>query len=313
MKLGTYRRLHAAKPVIHVKEQEIERILAQKQLEHAVAYQIEDRPARAGDQAIVDFDGMSEGKMISGGQSRNFPMILGSHTFIEGFEDQIIGKSPGDQFDIHVVFPQGYYIKQLRGKPAVFRTTLKNLFLLDQQPLDDDFAKDFSEYSTIKEWRDHLRDQLACAQEESAYAKLSRDLLSAVIADSDIEIDEALKNELAEESYDDFLYHLEQNHIRLEDYTARIGATEKDIYQKYELDAIRMIQEESVLHAIILKENISVTDSELTDELHALAADEEEDFDLFRDSLDEEDLDSIADQLRMNKAMQLILENAILE
>ncbi len=313
MKLGQYKGIHAKRPNITVSEQDILKVLKNKQKEYSIVTNIDGRPAQTGDQAILDFDGFLNGQPIPGGKSRDYPLLLGSHTFVPGFEEQIVGRSTGDIFDICVTFPANYHLKQLSGKAVVFHTTLKQLRLPEYQPLDDDFAKDFSEHDTLTDWKEAIRENLTIRKETSAYERLSREILSAVIANCEFEIDEDIKSEITEELYDDFLYTLEENRMTLETYCQRSGFTKEDIISQKEQEAIRSIQEQSILHAVASKENLEVSSDELTEELCMIAAEEEEDIEDFRSSLGEEELDGISDQLRMNKALKFIMKHAILE
>lgn len=313
MKLGKYKGIRGKKPDITVHEKEIDKVLKNKQHEYAVVRNIDDRPAQIGDEAVLDYEAECEGKTVPGGKRRNYPLLLGSHTFVQGFEDAIVGHASGDRFDIKVTFPKNYRISDLSGKDAVFHVHLKKLRIPEYQPIDNDFAKDFSEFDTLSEWREEIYEQIRARREASSYEKLARELLSRIIADSEISIDEELKQEISMELYEDFLYALEENGMTLETYCKRSGLTKKQIRASKDEEAIRSIQEQHVLHAVANKENLQITEEELSRELCELAAEEGEDIDVFIQMLGEEELESIADQLQMNKAMEFIFDHAILE
>ena len=310
MKLGQYKGIPAEKPVIQIREQEILQVLTKKQKEHAVIFPVDGRSAKEGDQAILDFTGTLNGAPIQGGRSKDYPLVLGSHSFVPGFEEQVIGKHPGESFDIHVTFPENYHIKQLCGQPVVFHATLHKLYQPEYQPLDDDFARDFSEYSSIQEWKHAIRVQLTADREEKAFEKLSGEILTRIIDNSEIPVDDELKAEIARELYDDFLDTLQENHISLNDYCRQTGLHKEELMHHYEQDAVRSIQEQNVLHAVAHKENLEVTQAELEKELCAIAAEEGDSVSAFRDTLGSEELEAITDQLRMNKALKFVLENA---
>lgn len=312
MKLGQYKGIHAKRPNITVSGKDILKVLTNKQKEHSVVTNIEGRSAQMGDQAILDFDGVQDNTPIPGGKSRNYSLLLGSHTFVPGFEEQVVGRMPGECFDICVTFPEKYRIKHLGGKQVTFHTTLKRLQLPEYQPLDDDFAKDFSEYDTLSDWKDAIREELTLRKETSAYEKLSREILSAIISNSEIPIDEEIRAEMAEELYDDFLYSLEENRMTVETYCQRSGYTEDEIWQQKLCEAARSIQEQNVLHAIASRESIEVSEEELREELCLIAVEEEEDIDEFCSSLGEEELEGIADQLLMNKTLKFVIKHAVL-
>lgn len=313
MKLGKYKNLHAKQPDLTVSESEIDKVLKNKQHEYAVVRNTDDRGALSGDEAVLDYQVECGGQTVPGSQCRNYPLLLGSHTFVPGFEDAVIGHMPGEHFDVSVTFPANYRMPSLAGKDAVFHVHLKALRVPEYQPIDDDFARDFSEFDSLMEWRDAIREQIQARRESSAYEKLSRELLAQIIADSKIPIDEDLKQELSMEFFEDFLDELDENGMNFETYCKRSGLTKKQIRQQQEEKAVRCIAEQSVLHAVANKEHLSVSAEELADELYELALDEGEDPDVFAEMLDDEEIESISDQLLLNKAMEFILSNAVLE
>lgn len=309
MKLGAYKNLRARRPDISVKEEEIDRVLKNKQREYSVVYTVDNRPAAMGDEAVLDFDAACSGKPIPNGKSENYALLLGSHTFVKGFEETITGHSIGDHFEIRITFPENYRIPGLRGKIVTYQVHLKALRIPEYQKIDDDFARDFSEYDTLSDWKNAIREELAQRHEISATQKLTRELLDQIISRSDIPIDEDLKQELADELYEDFLWDLEENGMTLEKYCRRTGKNKKQIRAGKEAEAVQMIRQQSVLHAIADREHLTVTDEELAEEIAAMAAEEGEDPERFADMLGDEELDAIADQLRMDRAMELVMEH----
>lgn len=256
MKLGPYKGIRAHVPAVKIQEQEIQHILEQKQVEYSIVHDVTDRPAKCGDQVVLDFDGTLDGAPIPQGRSRNFFLILGSHSFIRGFEEQIVGKRVGEQFDIYVTFPRSYFMKALREKNVVFHTTLKKIHLPEYQPLDDDFAKDFSEYDTLRDWKDAIRRKLEASRRDDAQEKTSDDILSTIIDSSEIPINEELKEELAKDFFEDFRDQLRERGLTPEDYYRKTGRDEADMMERYDKRAVRTIQEQSVFHAIAEKEDI---------------------------------------------------------
>lgn len=309
MKLGTYIGLKAKRPNLTVEEAEIDQVLKNKQREYSVVTNIDDRPAQMGDQAVLDFFVECEGKRV-GGETLGYPLLLGSNTFVPGFEAAVAGRSVGEEFTICVQFPENYRMAVLAGKPGTFHVTLQAIRVPEYQPIDDAFALDFSEYDSLEEWRQEIRSNLEARRQASSYDKLASDLLGAVIADSRIEVDQELLQEISMELYEDFLYELEENGTSFETYCRQNGMNKQQIRAQKEQEALRSIQEQYVLHAIANREHLDVTDEELTAELCALAAEEEESLDLFVQSLGDEEIEAIADQLQMSKAMQFILDHA---
>ena len=311
MRLGTYKGIHMTRPNTEVTKHEVLNVLKKKQKEYAVATNIDDRSAQEGDQVILDFQGMYHGQDIPHGNGSDFALTIGAKAFLPEFDDALIGKNIGDTFDINVTFPTDYRISTMQNRSVVFHTTLKKIRLMDYQPIDDEFAKDFSEYTTLNEWENEIFSHLQARRKTSVQEKLTREVMAKIIADSDIPIDDDMKEEITQIYYDDFLDELEMNQIPLELYCKRSGHTEDEIYADKEQEAIKTIQAQSVLHAVAAAEKISITQEELAEELRAIAIEEDEDLEEFVETLEEEDVENIADQLTMDKTMAFILDSVI--
>ena len=311
MRLGTYKGIHMTRPNTEVTKHEVLNVLKKKQKEYAVATNIDDRSAQEGDQVLLDFQGMYHGQDIPHGNGSDFALTIGAKAFLPEFDDALIGKNIGDTFDINVTFPTDYRISTMQNRSVVFHTTLKKIRLMDYQPIDDEFAKDFSEYTTLNEWENEIFSHLQARRKTSVQEKLTREVMTKIIADSDIPIDDDMKEEITQIYYDDFLDELEMNQIPLELYCKRSGHTEDEIYADKEQEAIKTIQAQSVLHAVAAAEKISITQEELAEELRAIAIEEDEDPEEFVETLEEEDVENIADQLTMDKTMAFILDSVI--
>ena len=311
MRLGTYKGIHMTRPNTEVTKHEVLNVLKKKQKEYAVATNIDDRSAQEGDQVILDFQGMYHGQDIPDGNGSDFALTIGAKAFLPEFDDALIGKNIGDTFDINVTFPTDYRISTMQNRSVVFHTTLKKIRLMDYQPIDDEFAKDFSEYTTLNEWENEIFSHLQARRKTSVQEKLTREVMTKIIADSDIPIDDDMKEEITQIYYDDFLDELEMNQIPLELYCKRSGHTEDEIYADKEQEAIKTIQAQSVLHAVAAAEKISITQEELAEELRAIAIEEDEDPEEFVETLEEEDVENIADQLTMDKTMAFILDSVV--
>lgn len=311
MRLGTYKGIHMTRPNTEVTKHEVLNVLKKKQKEYAVATNIDDRSAQEGDQVILDFQGMYHGQDIPHGNGSDFALTIGAKAFLPEFDDALIGKNIGDTFDINVTFPTDYRISTMQNRSVVFHTTLKKIRLMDYQPIDDEFAKDFSEYTTLNEWENEIFSHLQARRKTSVQEKLTREVMTKIIADSDIPIDDDMKEEITQIYYDDFLDELEMNQIPLELYCKRSGHTEDEIYADKEQEAIKTIQAQSVLHAVAAAEKISITQEELAEELRAIAIEEDEDPEEFVETLEEEDVENIADQLTMDKTMAFILDSVV--
>ena len=196
MRLGTYKGIHMTRPNTEVTKHEVLNVLKKKQKEYAVATNIDDRSAQEGDQVILDFQGMYHGQDIPHGNGSDFALTIGAKAFLPEFDDALIGKNIGDTFDINVTFPTDYRISTMQNRSVVFHTTLKKIRLMDYQPIDDEFAKDFSEYTTLNEWENEIFSHLQARRKTSVQEKLTREVMTKIIADSDIPIDDDMKERI---------------------------------------------------------------------------------------------------------------------
>ena len=196
MRLGTYKGIHMTRPNTEVTKHEVLNVLKKKQKEYAVATNIDDRSAQEGDQVILDFQGMYHGQDIPHGNGSDFALTIGAKAFLPEFDDALIGKNIGDTFDINVTFPTDYRISTMQNRSVVFHTTLKKIRLMDYQPIDDEFAKDFSEYTTLNEGENEIFSHLQARRKTSVQEKLTREVMAKIIADSDIPIDDDMKERI---------------------------------------------------------------------------------------------------------------------
>ena len=313
MKLGQYKGLHTKKPVYEVREEEIDQVLKRKQKEYSVVRTIEDRAAHFGDEVNLDFYAEIKGSRIAGSERKNYFLLLGSHSFIPGFEEGIAGHRAGERFRLKLTFPKNYRIQSLAGKRAVYHIRINKLCVREYQPLDDNFALDFSEHDTLAAWREEICEELLERRRLSAEEKLQRELLTQIKETSVIRIDRELLEEVTDELFEDLLDQLEENGISLEHYCKRVRMNEKQLRAAKQEEAAFSISAQSILHAVAEAERLSVPEEAVREEIRAIALEEGEDPDVFAVMLGEEEKEAIADELLMNKAMEVILENTIFD
>ncbi len=310
MKLGKYKGLTVNAPNLTVSDKEVEQVLLRVQRENAVSYTIDDRGAAWGDEAIIDFSSTSGGRSIPNGARENYRLRLGSGTFVRGVEEAIVGHLPGDELRVPVIFPENYPLEKLAGKKAEFSLRLKALYLPEYQPIDDDFARDFSHHESLAAWQEEIRRELEERREISAREKLCRELLNQIIADSRIPVDRGLLQDVYDSLYEDFLFSLEENGMTFEEYLKSANLTKQELRAEKKKEARQLIESEAVLHAIAQREGLRVDEEELAAELALIASEEGEEPEVFVTMLDEEELEAVADQLLMNKALELVLAQA---
>lgn len=318
MRLGTYKHLKIHKPEVTVSDHDIYNVLHKQQRINSIYRTIDGRPAQNGDRILIDMSGTIDGVPIHTGPSRDFPLILGSHAFISGFEESLVGHRVGDVIALDIHYPDDYRKSEYAGQTIHFTITIKKIGTLELQPFDDDFARDFSEYQTLHEWEDAIRQELLDDRRQKAREETEKELLAQIIASSDIPVDGSLLQAVSKEMFDEFLYNIRAYHMELDEYCKRTGQSQEQIHQKYDTEARTVIQDQIVLHLIAEQEQLAVTEDELQHELSEIVkdeewepdADDEDSIDAFRRSLDPEELESIKDDIIMDKAMDFVVRCA---
>ena len=313
MKLGNYKNLTVKKADTSVSPDELNSAFDALQKENSILIHTDSRPARDGDRVILDFHGYADGQSIPNSARNRFRLTLGSHSFIPGFEEQIIGKMPGAEFDISVNFPDNYAVKAVAGKEAVFRI---HLHFIEEQilpKLDDDFAKDFSDFDTFEELSREILENLTAKKEEQATEQMQQDLLTQIIDDSQLELDAHLLEQLREELRQEFEEDLQAQGMTEEQYLKRAKKTPDDIDRECLSQARRRLQETMVQNAIGERENLYLTQDELNDAMAGLAEEYGVPSESFADMLDPDELEGLKLELLCGKAMDFICAHAVVE
>lgn len=310
--LGTYKGLEVTAPDLTITENELNHALSNLQKENAVLIHIDDRAAQIGDRAVLDFQGYVDEKPLTGAKARRYPMILGAHRFIPGFEDQIVGKNIGDTFDIFVTFPTTYPNADAAGKDARFSVTLRSLGIQELPALDDDFALDFSEFDTIDALKESLKETLEEQKEEKENERIQETLLGKIIADSRFSLNDTIVAEIEEELLAEFEEDIQAHGMSMEQFFQRTGQTPETLQAKYHEKACRQLSETTVLHAIAEQEKLTFSDDELEDAVYDMAEYYETDPLEFLQELDPQELNGLKLELLCQKAMEFVLEHAVL-
>ena len=232
---------------------------------------VEDRPVQDKDMVNIDFEGTVDGVPFEGGKAEKYDLTIGSHSFIEGFEDQIIGMKIGEEKDINVTFPKEYFEKNLAGKPAVFHVILNSISVKELPKLDDEFAKDVSEFDTLAELKKSIKDKKQKENEERAKTETENAAIDAVIKDTKIDIPEGMIELEIDQMEDNIDQRLQYQGLSLNQYLKMMGKTENDMRKEYREDAIKNIQTRLVLEQIVADEKIKEDEKYIKDELEKMA------------------------------------------
>ena len=305
-----YKGVSAVKDVPEVTEEEITAELTRYQKNAARVLDIDDRPAALDDEVIIDFDGYVDGKAFEGGKAENHKLLLGSHSFIDNFEDQIVGHSIGDEFDVNVTFPEDYSEKTLAGKPAVFKCKLHGIRYEELPELDDELAKDVSEFDTLDELKDDIKNTILKRKEDRANTEFENALMDKIIEDMEGDIHPALIEEAIDNELDQFAYSLQYQGIDMDTYFKYTGLNKDYLRQSVRPTAEKKVKVSLALEAIARAEKLEVTAEDIENEYEKQAKQYQMEVDKLKELLPEKLMK--ADLLR-SKALDFVRDNGVVE
>ncbi len=269
--LGKYKGVELKKVEYKVTDKDVEDEINHMAEHNSRKITVEDRPAKDQDIVNINFDGSVDGEHFEGGKADNYDLTIGSHSFIEGFEDQIVGMKIGEEKDINVTFPKEYFEKKLAGKPAVFHVKLNSISVKELPKIDDEFAKDVSEFDTLEELKKSIKDKKQKENEEKTKTETENAAIDAVIKDTKIDIPDGMVDLEIDQMEDDINQRLQYQGLSLEQYLKMMGKTEADLRKEYREDAIKNIQTRLILEKIVEQEKIKEDEKYIKDELEKMS------------------------------------------
>lgn len=302
-----YAGIALSKETVKVTEKEVEEELENVRSRQGREIEVTDRPAKNGDTANIDYEGFADGVAFEGGKAEKQDLKLGSNTFIPGFEDQIIGHSVGDEFEIKVTFPTEYHAPELAGKDATFKIKLNGLKYTELPEVDDEFAKDVSEFDTLAEYKADLKAKIQKRKEAEADRVFEGKLADALVEKLEVALPEAMVNAEAENMLRDYDMNLRQNGLDLKTYLKYTGKELNDLREDFKPRAEKQLKLRLALEKIAQKENLSVTEEEIKKEIADLAAAYNMSADDVKAYVAKEDLEN---DLLSRKAMDLVKSTA---
>ena len=307
--LGEYKGVVAEKETVTVTEDDVEEELKKSAEKNARLVDVTDRPAEMGDEVIIDFDGYVDGKAFEGGKSEDYHLTLGSHSFVDTFEDQIVGKNAEEAFDVTVTFPENYH-KDLAGKEAVFKVVLKKIQKKELPELDDDYAKDYSEFDTLAEYKEDLHKKLLEAKQKEADDRRARTVLDAVIAGAQMDIPEAMVEDRVDSMIQNFSNNLRYQGINMDQYMQMTGSNMASLRASVRQDAEKSIKEALVLEAVVKAENLEVTDEDFDAEVQKLADLYKIEADKLKGNISDSEKEGMLEEMKSKKAVEWLVANA---
>ena len=310
VKLGEYKGLEVEKADISVTDEEVKAEIEKTQKENGRKVNVTDRPAKLDDEVKIDFEGFVDDEAFEGGKGEDYALTLGSHSFIDTFEDQIVGKSIDEEFDVNVTFPEDYQAENLAGKPAVFKVKLKSITETQLPELDDDFASDVSAFDTFKEYEEDTRKTLEVRKKDAAEREKESKCIEKLIETSEMELPEPMIQLQQERMLEDFDMRLSYQGLKLDQYLQITKQTREEMMEQMKPEAITRIKSSLVVEAVADAENIEVSDEEVEEEIKKMAEAYQLDVEKFKELAGDKEVDSIKRDLKNRKAVKLLAENA---
>ena len=305
VKLGEYKGLTAEKEEIKVSADDVKERLNEMAERNARLVSV-DRKAKKGDIAVIDFEGFDNGEAFEGGKGENYELELGSGSFVPGFEDQVIGHSAGDEFDVNVTFPKDYQ-EDLAGKDATFKIKIHTITYKELPALDDEFAKDVSEFDTLDELKADIKKKMEEQRENQATTQVENDLVAKVVEGMQGDIPEVMYDNRCEDLAREYEIRLQQNGLKLDQYMKYTGQTMEQLLASFKPEAEKQVKTRLALEAIVAKENIETSDEDAEAELKKIADAYKMELDTVKGLIKVED---VKRDLAMNKALDLLKEKA---
>lgn len=306
--LGQYKGVEVPKADTEVTEDDVMEIIRKEQEKNAVNVNVEGRAVQDKDIATIDFEGFVDGVAFEGGKGTDYPLTIGSGTFIPGFEEQIIGHEIGAEFDVNVTFPEDYQAEELKGKAAVFKTTVKKIEEKQLPELDDEFAAEVSEFETLAEYKAHVESAEKERKEIAAERAREDAAVEKAIENAQMDIPDAMVNTEVNNMMREFAGNLERQGLKMEQYLQYFGQTEDAMKEQMKPNALKRIQSRLVLEAIAKAEAFEITEEEINAEVEKMAAQYQMEADQVKNMVN---MDYLKEDISYNKASKLLADEAV--
>ena len=311
VELGQYKGVEVTKADTEATDADVEEELKRVQEQNSRTVAVTDRAVKDGDNTVIDFEGFVDGVAFEGGKGTDYPLTIGSHSFIDTFEDQIIGMNIGDEKEINVTFPEEYHVDDLKGKPAMFKVSVKEIKEKQLPELNDEFAQDVSDFDTIAEYKDDLKNKIADRKSREAKAKQEDEAIAKIIEDSKMDIPDAMVDTQVNRMVEDFAQRLQQQGLSVEQYFQYTGMTADKIMEEMKPEAVKRIQSRLVLEAVVKAENIETSEEDFEAELKKMAETYKMELDQIKEFMGDYEKKQIKEDLAIQKAIEVITGSVV--
>ena len=308
--LGEYKGIEVKKADMEVTEADIDEAIGKEQDKNSRLVTVEDRAAENGDTVKINFDGTMDGVAFEGGKGENYPLVLGTGNFIEGFEEQIVGHRTGDAFDVNVTFPENYHAKDLAGKPAVFKCELLEIQRKELPDVNDEFASEVSEFDTLEEYKADLRKKLEDAKMKSAAAQNENNVIAKVCENAQIDIPAPMIEMQTEQMIDDYARRMQSQGLPLDQYMQYTGMTMDKLKEQFRPQAERNLKTRLVLEEVAKAENIQVSEEAVDAEIKKMAEAYKIEPEKMKEYLGDAEKENITMDLKVQEAVDFLVAEA---
>ncbi len=308
--LGDYKGIEVPKTDVTVTEEEIAEEISKVQDQNSRTITIEDRPVQDKDEVTIDFVGSVDGEEFEGGKGEDYPLVIGSHSFIDNFEDQLIGSNIGDLVDVNVTFPEEYHAKDLAGKPALFKVTIKGIKAKEVSEFDDEFVQEVSEFDTVDEYKADLKAKLEEKKSKEAKTEKENTVIDKIIENATMDIPDAMLQTQVRQMAEEFAQRLSYQGLKLEQYFQFTGLNQDTFLAQMQPQATKRIESRLVLEAIAKAEAIEVSEDELKKEVENMAAAYQMEADKLMEMIGDREKEQMKQDIAVQKAVDLVVEAA---
>ncbi len=309
--LGDYKGVEVEKTEATVSDEEIEAEINKERENNARTITVEDRAVADGDIVNIDFEGFTDGEAFEGGKGENYDLTIGSHSFIDTFEDQLVGKNVGDEVDVNVTFPEEYHAPDLAGKPALFKVKINGIQTKELPELDDDFAQDVSEFDTMDEYKADVKAKLEEKKKAEAESAKEDAVIAKIVENATMEIPDAMIDTQVRQMINDFAQRLQMQGLSFEQYMQFTGATSEQLLEQMRPQAQERIESRLVLEAVAAAENIQATEDEYKEEIEKMASMYQMEADKLEETIGELEKKSIMKDIAVTKAAKFVVDAAV--
>ena len=309
--LGDYKGIEVEKKVVKVMASDVNAEIDKVREQNSRMITVDNRGIKKDDTAVIDFEGFVDGEPFQGGKGEDYPLVIGSHSFIDTFEDQLVGKKTGDEVEVNVTFPEEYHEASLKGKPALFKVTVKEIKKKELPKLDDEFASEVSEFETLKEYKASVKKTLTERKKEEVKREKENAVVEKVVENITVEIPEPMIEEQTQQMIQEFAGRLSGQGLSFEQYMQMTGMTPDALMGQMKPEAEKRIRTRLALEAIVKEEKIKATAKDIDKEIENMASMYQMEVDKVKEMIGDNEKEQIAQDLAVQKAVDFVVKNAV--